>query len=106
MAVYTDLLIENDEIATDAAGIPVLIHDRDVIAQDIRHTLRESGLLEQLIGETSTSLKKLIFKKMRILIESDSRVIPGSSAIDVGEGGALYLSASSEFGPVNWTVKK
>lgn len=100
MATYTDLLIENDEIATDAAGIPLQIYDRDVIAQDIRHMLRESGLLEQLIAERSAEIKRLILKNIRSLIESDLRVVPGSCKANFANPNELILLADSEFGAI------
>lgn len=100
MSKYTDLWIVDDQIKLDAAGIPELIHDRDVIEQDVRHALRESGLLEQLVGERSVQIKKLILKKIRILVESDARILPGSSAISAVNKQTFSISADSEFGPV------
>lgn len=101
MSVYQDLLISSDEIALDDAGNPVVIYDRDVIAQDIRHMIRESALLEQLIGERSQTIQGLIFKKLKMLIEQDARVIPGTSDVQVIKYGELRITAESEFGPIN-----
>ena len=105
MTTYTDLLITNDEITLDSAGVPVVIHDRDVIAQDIRHMLRESGLLEQLIAERSAGMQALLFKRIRMLVEQDSRITPGSSVVDVIQPGEIQIRADSEFGPVSMGIQ-
>lgn len=104
MATYTDLLMTADDIATDAAGQPIAIYDRDVIAQDIAHALRESGHLESLIGERSRERRGLIFKEMRQLIETDPRVIPGSSNVTETTPGNLQITADTEFGKIDLAV--
>lgn len=106
MAKYTDLLIQDDGIAADAMGMPILIYDRAVINQDIRHMIRESGLVEQLIAERSLKQQLLIFKKIRMLVEEDWRIVPGSSEISIEQEGFL-LNAETEFGPigVNYELK-
>ena len=100
MAKYVDFLIEEDGIAADEAGMPIYIYDRDVVQQDIVHALRESRLLEQLIAERSPRLQKLIFKQLRMIVENDLRVVPGSSEI-TAQNGTMHISAQTEFGPVN-----
>lgn len=103
-AKYKDLHIVGDSIELDALKQPVLIFDRDVIAQDIKHALRESGLLELLIGERSKDKRKMIFIKIKILVESDSRIEPGTAKIEQALPGELYISANSEFGQINLGV--
>jgi len=100
MAKYTDILMQGDDIATDAAGQPVYIHDRDVIAQDIAHALRESGHLESLIGERSGARRALIHTQLRQIIENDPRTVPGTSEITEHTPGQLLITADTEFGPV------
>ncbi len=102
MAKYIDILIQGDQIALDSAGLPVQITDRDVIAQDVRHMLRESGLLEQLIAERSAAMRRLIFKQIRMLVETDARIIPGTSEINAVTPEELHLTAETEFGPITF----
>lgn len=97
---YKDLSISGDNILLDAALQPVAIYDRDVIAQDLRHALRESGLLEMLIGERNQVEQKLIFQKIKILVESDQRIEPGSVDIEQPEKEKLNITAGTEFGPI------
>jgi hypothetical protein len=98
---YSDLKIIDDDLVRDEYGQPVFIYDRDVVDQDIRHSIRESGLLEQLIGERSPSQRKLILSKLRILIESDPRVIPGTSEMDITDIENFRILADTDFGKIN-----
>ncbi len=104
MAKYIDLKIDNDDISTDAAGQPLLVTDRDVIAQDVNHAIRESGYLTDIIGERNAQKRALIRKKMRMVIEGDNRIIPGSSIVKEAMTNtktiSLTISAETEFGPV------
>jgi len=102
MSTYIDLLIEDDDIATDAAGQPLLVTDRDVIAQDINHAVRESGLLSDLIGERNKQQRALIRKKLRTIVEDDSRIVPGTSTVTETMTDtktiSLVITAETEFG--------
>jgi hypothetical protein len=103
-AVYIDIKITNNEIELDAAGIPIEIYDRDVIAQDLVHSIKESGLLQLLIGERNPEYKHLTLKKIRMLMESDTRIEPGSSSTKFINNNTLRIGAGSEFGPILNTV--
>ncbi|MPX98219.1 DUF2590 family protein, partial [Salinivibrio sp. VYel6] len=41
--LYQDILIENGDVVLDDGRNPVMIQDRAVIAQDIKHAIIESG---------------------------------------------------------------
>ena len=96
-----DLKIIEDDLELDSSDQPIFIYDRDVIAQDMRHSIRESGLLELLIGERSQAQRALVFNKIRILIETDTRINPGTSAIKAIEIDNLLITAETEFGPID-----
>lgn len=98
---YIDLKITNDDLELNEFGQPVYIYDRDVIDQDIRHAIRESGLLERLIGERSKSQRAIMLNKLRILVEADPRVLPGSSDITSVDLEKYYITADTDFGPIN-----
>jgi len=106
MTTYTDLKITDNDLELDSAGMPVFVHDREVIAQDIRHGLLDSSLLIDLIGERNRDYRKLIFKKIRMRIEADPRIKPGSSQITETEPGQLVIVASSEFGPITLGISQ
>jgi hypothetical protein len=98
---YSDIKIINDDVALDDSGQPIFIFDREVIAQDIRHAIRESGLLEALIGERNNKQRAIVFNKLKILVESDSRVTPGTSEINEPSIDQILIMASTNFGPIN-----
>ncbi|WP_221800410.1 DUF2590 family protein [Oceanobacter mangrovi] len=102
MATYTDIKITNDDIELDTAGQPVLIYDRDVIAQDVGHAIRESGYLPQLIGQRNTQQRALIRKQIKRVIEADTRVKPGTSTVTEyftsASAVAITATAETEFG--------
>ena len=101
---YSDLKINNDDLELDNAGNPVFIFDRDVIAQDIRHAIRESGVLYQLIGESRPQHQALVFNRLQIEIEKDLRVLPGTSEVQIIGAGNLLLTAQTELGQIELGV--
>lgn len=104
--IYTDLLIENGDVVLDSGGNPVLIHDRAVIAQDIKHMIIESGLAIELVGEKSKTLRDDIKTKIELLVETEVRLISGTVQIDEPQLGVLWISATTrQFGEVQLEVK-
>lgn len=77
MAIYKDIKIENDDLLLDG-NQAVIIYDRDVITQDIIHAIRESGLLVDMIAERHQERRELLFTQIILLVEEDSRIIPGT----------------------------
>lgn len=103
---YIDLLIEGEDIKLDAGKQPILCDNRYSIAQDIKHTLLESGLLTALIGERSAVLRADIFLQMQLLIEDDERLVPGTIQIIEKNQRNLWIVAETvEFGEISQEVK-
>ncbi|MEH6649987.1 MAG: DUF2590 family protein [Motiliproteus sp.] len=107
-AKYIDLLIEGDDLSLDQAGLPVLVFDRDSIAQDIKHAIRESGHLIEMVAERSDEKRRLLLQKIRMVVEEDRRIVPGTVEITLltpnftGSAGDWALVADTrEFGPVD-----
>jgi len=79
MTVYSDISVpSSDDLALDANGQAVIITDRDVIAQDLIHAIRESGYLPQLVAERNAERRQLLIQKIILLVEDDARIIPGT----------------------------
>ncbi|MEZ8880254.1 DUF2590 family protein [Vibrio lentus] len=96
---YQDLLIENGDVVLDAGRNPVLIQDRAVIAQDIKHAIIESNLAVELIAERSPSKKADIQTKLELLVEEDIRLVPGTVQLEEPTEGTIYvLATTAEFG--------
>lgn len=100
--LYLDLFIENEDIKLDSGNMPVICDNRISIAQDIKHTILESGLVTLLIAERSRILKRDIILKMMLLTEEDERLIPGTVAITEESNNRLFLTADTyDFGQIN-----
>ncbi|BCS89962.1 DUF2590 family protein [Pseudodesulfovibrio sediminis] len=103
---YFDLLITDDDITLDAGGIPERCSNRDSIAQDIVHMIRETGLLVELVGNRDERKKAENVVKLTMDVDNDERIVPGTCAITEPSLGVFYLQAETvEFGPIYTTVE-
>ncbi|WP_299940111.1 DUF2590 family protein [uncultured Microbulbifer sp.] len=92
---YQDLLIINNDIALDGIGVPMGISDRPSIAQDIKHMIRESGLLVELVGERQNDQWALNLSRLEKLVESDTRIQPGTAKLTRLEEETVLVSAKT-----------
>ncbi|HCE4620322.1 TPA: DUF2590 family protein [Vibrio parahaemolyticus] len=102
---YQDILIENGDVVLDAGRNPILIQDRAVIAQDIKHAIIESNLAVDLIAERSPSKKADIRTKLELLVEEDVRLVPGTVRLDEPTVGTIYVFADTmDFGELQLEI--
>lgn len=98
---YLDILITGDDITLDAGGLPVPVADRDSIAQDIVHMIRETGLLVELVGNRDARTKARNLLRITLEVDKDERIIPGTTEIEeVGLGQFNLMAQTREFGSV------
>lgn len=103
MEKYTDLLIENDEIALDGFGFPQLINGRASIAQDIKNMIRETGLLVEMIGERNTEKVQRKMIQIERQVEDDERIVPGTAKVTRADNELFYITAKTiEYGNVEF----
>ena len=79
MADYVDILISGDSIALDNVGLPLTVEGRASIAQDIKHMVRETGLLVEMIGERNAQKIKRNMVRIEQAVENDARIRPGTA---------------------------
>ncbi|MCV3264129.1 DUF2590 family protein [Vibrio harveyi] len=103
---YQDILIENGvNVVLDAGRNPILIQDRAVIAQDIKHAIIESNLAVDLIAERSPSKKADIRTKLELLVEEDVRLVPGTVRLEEPTEGTIYVFATTiDFGDMQFEI--
>ncbi|EJG1620085.1 DUF2590 family protein [Vibrio parahaemolyticus] len=102
---YQDILIENGDVVLDAGRNPILIQDRAVIAQDIKHAIIESNLAVDLIAERSSSKKADIRTKLELLVEEDVRLVPGTVRLEEPTEGTIYVFATTiDFGDMQFEI--
>lgn len=103
--LYVDLQFNDDDLVLDTAGEPVLITDRDCITQDIKHMIRDSGLMVQIIGQRDDNKVADHILALTLLIEEDERLIPGTVEIEQTETGVFFIAALTfDFGGISLTV--
>ncbi len=105
MADYVDLLITDNDLTLDAAGEPMLVYDADCIAQDIKHLIRESGLMVEIIGQRDSIKVKANLQALTLLIEDDVRLVPGTVSITQVDTETFYITATTyKYGNINVQV--
>ena len=82
---FIDLLITEGGIELDDGQQPYYTENTPSIAQDIKHTIMESGLARKLLGERSRAQRAAVLTEIELLIEHDSRL----------EAGTIWISESS-----------
>lgn len=104
-ALYLDLHIVNNDLNLDSGGEPLLVTDRDCIAQDIKHLIRESGLLVRVIGQRDPLQVNILLQELELLIEDDERLVPGTVDITRIDTETFFITADTEdFGPIDLLV--
>lgn len=102
---YIDLLITDNDLTLDTGGEPVHVDDRDSIAQDIKHLIRESGLMVQIIGQRDTVKVRANLQTLELLIEDDERLVPGTVKITQTTRELFFVTAETiQFGLIEFTI--
>jgi len=103
--LYVDLQVINDDLTLDSGGEPVLLGDRESIAQDIKHLIRESGLMIRVVGQRDPALVKALLLELELLVEDDVRLVPGTVAVTQSVTELFFVVADTEaFGPISFAV--
>ncbi|GFM72997.1 hypothetical protein PSCICL_39890 [Pseudomonas cichorii] len=106
MAEYIDLLIIDNDLALDLSQQPNQIEDRACIAQDIAHMIRDSGLLVTLVAERDRLRQRDCIQQLELLVETDTRLVPGTALITQQEPGQYLVTATTlQFGNVEVTLE-
>lgn len=101
--LYKDIKESGDDIALDAGGNPEMVYDRDCIAQDLVHMVRDSGLLELQVGNRNKPQRDVTLNKVSMFIEEDERVVPGTVVIEESHLGEYFIVCESvDFGPIEF----
>jgi hypothetical protein len=104
MNTYIDLLITGGAL-TVSSGEPTNTQDRHCIGQDIKHAIMESGLARKLLAERSPTLRADVMTQIELLVEEDTRLVPGSIKVKEESSSLLRVTANTyEFGQLEVTV--
>lgn len=101
---YIDLLITDRNFTLDSGSEPAQCNNRVSIAQDVVHRIIEAGIVKELIAERSPVLRADIMMQMELLVETDTRIVPGTVSIKDGGNGDYFVTADThDFGPLSVT---
>lgn len=101
MSTYSDLLIIDDDISHDDGGLAVLVLDADCIAQDIKHMIRESGLLVQMVGQRDALNVQSLMREIEHRAEADTRLQPGTATMQrLSNNHFIFTADTVAFGPI------
>lgn len=75
---HVDILIVDDDIALDLAGNPQYVDKTASIGQDIKHMIRESGYLTEMLAERDSERRQMCIQHIIIRVEEDTRIVPGT----------------------------
>ena len=80
MEAVFDLKIENNDLVFGNDGEPEYLQDASAISQDVVHRVKETGLVKKLVGARGAE-KTETLQKIKIAVEEDERVKPGSGIV-------------------------
>jgi hypothetical protein len=97
--INIDLNIVERDLSLDALFSPAQLSKADVIAQDIKHRLLESGLLASLVGLRNKNSIAMILTNIELVVEQDERLVPGTiKIIQNGDKTISVLADTKEYG--------
>ncbi len=98
---YVDLLVTDDDLTLGVNAEPELVNGRASIAQDIRHMIRESGLLVVLVAQRDADTIALNLRRIESLVDNDLRIKPGTARASAPELETVFITAHTvKYGPI------
>ena len=102
---YIDIWVVDGAWQMDDGGQPRYTQGRHSIGQDIKHRIMESGLASKLIGERSPTLRADVMTEIELLVENDTRLIPGTIVISEEAPPRILVTARTyQFGDLEVTL--
>ncbi|WP_199525275.1 DUF2590 family protein [Pseudoalteromonas sp. bablab_jr011] len=95
IALHIDLEIQDNDFVLNDSLSPSTLKKSDVIGQDIKHRILESGLLVKLIGLRNKNGIAPILTEIELLTEQDDRIKPGTINVYRNDDGTLSITAQT-----------
>lgn len=92
---YIDIKVIDGGWDMDAGQQPTKCSDLYSIAQDVKHSIMESGLARLLVGERNPVLRADVLVQIEQLAEQDVRIIPGTATVTEAQAGDILLTADA-----------
>ncbi|WP_394184323.1 DUF2590 family protein [Pseudoalteromonas tetraodonis] len=102
IALHIDLEIQDGDFMLNDSLSPSTLKKADVIGQDIKHRILESGLLTKLVGLRNKNGIAPILTELELLTEQDNRIKPGTIKVHRNDDGTLSINAQTrQYGSSN-----
>lgn len=96
---YIDIKVVDGAWNIDDGQQPEQCNNLYSIAQDIKHSIMESGLARELIAERNPALRDDVLVQIEQLAEQDTRLIPGTATATETSAGQITLTGTTyDFG--------
>jgi len=92
---YIDINVNDGGWDIDAGQQPSQCNNLVSIAQDVKHSIMESGLARELVAERSPVLRDDVLIQIEQLTEQDTRIIPGTATAEESTAGNISLTAET-----------
>ena len=93
--INIDLNIIDNDIALDSFAVPSQLTNSDVIAQDVKHRIIESGKVTELIGLRNKNIVAKILTEIELIVEQDERLVPGTIKVIRQATGEISVTAKT-----------
>lgn len=101
-----DLNIVERDISLDSLFSPAQLSNADVIAQDVKHRIIESGLLASLVALRNYNAIAKILTEIELIVEQDERLIPGSIEVYYNTDKTIsVLADTKDYGKLSSVTK-
>lgn len=98
--INIDLNIIDNDIALDSFAVPSQLTNSDVIAQDVKHRIIESGKVTELIGLRNKNIVAKILTEIELIVEQDERLVPGTIKVIRQATGEISVTAKTIEGAI------
>jgi len=98
--VNIDLNIIDNDIALDSFAVPSQLTNSDVIAQDVKHRIIESGKVTELIGLRNKNIVAKTLTEIELIVEQDERLVPGTIKVIRQATGEISVTAKTIDGAI------
>lgn len=93
--INIDLSIVEQDLVLDSFAVPSQLTNSDVIAQDIKHRIIESGKLVELIALRNNNIVAKILTEIELIVEQDQRLKPGTIKVVKQLTGEISVTAQT-----------
>lgn len=98
--IIIDLNIIEQDLTFDSFAVPSQLTGSNVIAQDIKHRIIESGKTTELIRLRNKNIVSKILTEIELIVEQDERLVPGTIKVTKQIAGNISVTAQTIEGAI------